>query len=141
MIYSREGQTLEVRQRMMLGDREFGSIRVGVSTLLWANWSNPYVWIVLGVTLSYGAIGFYDDYLKIKRRSSNGFGGWGRLALEFAIAAAAAFAVMTALRAREETGRDPVVQGGRRFTWAQLDRRANGVAQALLAGPGAAQAA
>jgi phospho-N-acetylmuramoyl-pentapeptide-transferase len=67
---------------------------VGVSTLLWANWSNPYVWIVLGVTLSYGAIGFYDDYLKIKRRSSNGFGGWGRLALEFAIAAAAAFAVM-----------------------------------------------
>ena len=37
---------------------------------------------------------FYDDYLKIKRRSSNGFGGWGRLALEFAIAAAAAFAVM-----------------------------------------------
>ena len=30
---------------------------VGVSTLLWANWSNPYVWIVLGVTLSYGAIG------------------------------------------------------------------------------------
>ena len=34
VIYSREGQTLEVRQRMMLGDREFGSIRVGVSTLL-----------------------------------------------------------------------------------------------------------
>src|SRR5262245_13924307 len=33
-----------------------------VSTLLWANLSNRYVWIVLGVTLSFGAIGFYDDY-------------------------------------------------------------------------------
>jgi signal transduction histidine kinase len=34
VIYSREGQTLEVRQRMMLGEQEFGSIRIGVSTLL-----------------------------------------------------------------------------------------------------------
>jgi signal transduction histidine kinase len=34
VIYSRDGQTLEVRQPMMLGDREFGSIRIGVSTLL-----------------------------------------------------------------------------------------------------------
>ena len=31
---------------------------VTVSTLLWANWANKYVWIVLAVTLSYGAIGF-----------------------------------------------------------------------------------
>ncbi|MGA7210659.1 MAG: phospho-N-acetylmuramoyl-pentapeptide-transferase, partial [Pseudolabrys sp.] len=35
-----------------------------VSTLLWANPKNPYVWVVLGVTLSFGMIGFYDDYLK-----------------------------------------------------------------------------
>src|SRR5690349_15148042 len=34
-----------------------------ISTLLWANLSNRYVWIVLGVTLSFGMIGFYDDYL------------------------------------------------------------------------------
>jgi phospho-N-acetylmuramoyl-pentapeptide-transferase len=67
---------------------------VSVSTLLWANWSNPYVWIVLGVTLSYGGIGFYDDYLKLKKRSSNGFGGRGRLALEVAIGALATIAVM-----------------------------------------------
>ena len=40
---------------------------VTVSTLLWANWANWYVWIVLFVTLSYGAIGFYDDYLKVTR--------------------------------------------------------------------------
>src|SRR6186713_3361855 len=36
-----------------------------VSTALWANPYNRYVWIVLGVTLSFGAIGFYDDYLKV----------------------------------------------------------------------------
>src|SRR5665213_3099926 len=34
-----------------------------VSTLLWANPLNPYVWIVLAVTLSFGFVGFYDDYL------------------------------------------------------------------------------
>ena len=38
---------------------------VTVSTLLWANWANWYVWIVLFVTLCYGVIGFYDDYLKV----------------------------------------------------------------------------
>jgi len=42
------------------------------STLLWANWANWYVWIVLFVTLSYGAIGFYDDYLKISRTHTAG---------------------------------------------------------------------
>ena len=34
---------------------------VTVSTVLWANPSNPYVWIVLGVTLCFGLVGFYDD--------------------------------------------------------------------------------
>src|SRR2546423_5510869 len=33
-----------------------------VSTILWANLTNYYVWTVLGVTLTFGAIGFYDDY-------------------------------------------------------------------------------
>src|SRR5215204_444461 len=35
-----------------------------VSTLLWTNLTNAYVWIVLAVTLCFGLIGFYDDYLK-----------------------------------------------------------------------------
>ncbi len=39
--------------------------RGGRRPLLWANLTNPYVWIVLGVTLGFGAIGFYDDYLKV----------------------------------------------------------------------------
>jgi phospho-N-acetylmuramoyl-pentapeptide-transferase len=67
---------------------------VTVSTLLWANWSNPYVWIVLGVTLTFGAIGFYDDYLKVTRQTTSGFGGKGRLGLEFVIAGVATYAVM-----------------------------------------------
>ena len=44
-----------------------------VSTLLWANPSNPYVWIVLWVTLGFGMVGFYDDYLKVTKQSHNGF--------------------------------------------------------------------
>src|SRR5262245_36607792 len=39
-----------------------------VSTLLWANLANRYVWIVLGVMLSFGVIGFYDDYLKVTKQ-------------------------------------------------------------------------
>src|SRR3954468_19861424 len=47
-----------------------------VSTLLWANPTNPYVWIVLGVTLSFGLIGFYDDYLKVtKQQADSGLTG------------------------------------------------------------------
>jgi phospho-N-acetylmuramoyl-pentapeptide-transferase len=67
---------------------------VTVSTLLWANWSSPYVWIVLGVTLSYGAIGFYDDYLKVTTQRTSGFGARGRLLLEFVIGGIATFAVV-----------------------------------------------
>jgi hypothetical protein len=65
-----------------------------VSTLLWANLGNPYIWIVLGVTLGYGAIGFYDDYLKVTRRTSSGFSSRMRLGLELLIAAIATGFVM-----------------------------------------------
>jgi len=67
---------------------------VTVSSLLWANWANPYVWIVLGVTLSYGAIGFYDDYLKVSRRTSSGSSSRLRFGLELLIAGVATYIVM-----------------------------------------------
>ena len=57
-----------------------------VSTLLWANPSNPYVWVVLGVTLSFGLIGFYDDYLKVTKQTNAGFSGRTRLIAEAIIA-------------------------------------------------------
>jgi phospho-N-acetylmuramoyl-pentapeptide-transferase len=43
-----------------------------VSTLLWADLSNGYVWVVIFVTLGYGLIGFGDDYLKLTKRNSRG---------------------------------------------------------------------
>jgi len=63
------------------------------STLLWANPANYYVWIVLGVMLSFGAIGFYDDYLKITKQSHKGFSGRIRLATEAVVALAACSAI------------------------------------------------
>jgi phospho-N-acetylmuramoyl-pentapeptide-transferase len=67
---------------------------VVVSTLLWANPANPYVWIVLFVTLGFGIIGFYDDYLKVTKQSHKGFSGKARLGAEFVIAGIACFALM-----------------------------------------------
>jgi phospho-N-acetylmuramoyl-pentapeptide-transferase len=64
-----------------------------VSTVLWANPRNPYVWIVLAVTLGFGLVGFYDDYLKVTRQTSSGFAGKLRLALEAVIALAACIAL------------------------------------------------
>jgi phospho-N-acetylmuramoyl-pentapeptide-transferase len=57
-----------------------------VSTVLWANPANPYVWVVLCVTLSFGAIGFYDDYLKVTKQTNAGFAGRTRLIVEAIIA-------------------------------------------------------
>jgi phospho-N-acetylmuramoyl-pentapeptide-transferase len=65
-----------------------------VSTLLWANPANPYVWIVLGVTLSFGFVGFYDDYLKVKKQRSDGFSARTRLGIEALIAALASIALV-----------------------------------------------
>ena len=45
---------------------------VTVATLLWGNLHNPYVWVVLIVTLVYGAVGLYDDYLKVTKQSAEG---------------------------------------------------------------------
>ena len=67
---------------------------VGVATILWANLSNRLVWIVLAVTLSYGLIGFYDDFLKVTKRNTKGFSGRARLLLELLIAAIAAYSIM-----------------------------------------------
>jgi phospho-N-acetylmuramoyl-pentapeptide-transferase len=65
-----------------------------VSTLLWANPTNPYVWVVLWVTLGFGLVGFYDDYLKVTKQSHGGFGGRARLLIEACIAGLACFALV-----------------------------------------------
>lgn len=65
-----------------------------VSTLLWARLDNGFVWIVLLVTVGFGLIGFADDYAKVRKQTHAGVSGKVRLALGFAIAAAAAWAAM-----------------------------------------------
>ncbi|MEM8979303.1 MAG: phospho-N-acetylmuramoyl-pentapeptide-transferase [Pseudomonadota bacterium] len=62
------------------------------STLLWARWDNAFVWIVLFVTVSFGLIGFADDYAKVKKQNTSGVSGKIRLVLGFAIAAIAGLA-------------------------------------------------
>ncbi|HSI41459.1 MAG TPA: phospho-N-acetylmuramoyl-pentapeptide-transferase [Xanthobacteraceae bacterium] len=60
-----------------------------VATLLWGNLSNFYVWVVLFVTIGFGLIGFYDDYLKVTKQTHNGLSGKTRLLIEALIAGAA----------------------------------------------------
>ncbi len=47
-------------------------IGIGVSTLLWFDWSNRFVWIVLVVTLGFGAIGWVDDWRKVVQKNPEG---------------------------------------------------------------------
>ncbi|MEE9346758.1 MAG: phospho-N-acetylmuramoyl-pentapeptide-transferase [Robiginitomaculum sp.] len=65
-----------------------------ISCLLWGDLSNPYLWVVLLVTIGYGAIGFVDDYLKVSQQSPKGLNGKIKLVLEFIIAAVAVYVCM-----------------------------------------------
>jgi phospho-N-acetylmuramoyl-pentapeptide-transferase len=47
-------------------------ISIGIATLLWADLSNRFVWVVLVVTLGYGAIGWVDDYRKVVYKDPEG---------------------------------------------------------------------
>jgi phospho-N-acetylmuramoyl-pentapeptide-transferase len=68
---------------------------ITVATVLWANPTNSYVWIVLGVTLAFGAIGLYDDYLKVTRQTHAGFAGKSRLILEIFVAMVACYYIVS----------------------------------------------
>jgi len=69
-----------------------------VSTLLWADLTNAYVWIVLLVTACFGAIGFFDDYKKLTKRSSSGLSGKKKLVAEIVVAGVAGALIMHATR-------------------------------------------
>jgi phospho-N-acetylmuramoyl-pentapeptide-transferase len=69
-------------------------LAVTLSTLLWADLRNGFVWVVLFVTVGFGAIGFADDYLKLTRRNSKGLPGRRKLIGQFAISFVAAFLIM-----------------------------------------------
>ncbi len=63
-------------------------------TLLWASLSNPYVWIAILVTASFGLLGFLDDYYKVTKRTSDGLSGRSRLLIEFTVAGLATWLIM-----------------------------------------------
>ncbi|MFT4359217.1 phospho-N-acetylmuramoyl-pentapeptide-transferase, partial [Bartonella bacilliformis] len=67
---------------------------VVISTLLWGNLFNIYLWVSLFVMLFFGAIGFYDDYLKVTKQTDKGFSGKARLSLEFLVASIASFIIL-----------------------------------------------
>jgi phospho-N-acetylmuramoyl-pentapeptide-transferase len=61
-----------------------------VSTLIWTDLSNGYVWAVLLCTLGYGAVGFFDDYLKLSRRNTKGVSARFKLVVQLVIGLIAA---------------------------------------------------
>jgi phospho-N-acetylmuramoyl-pentapeptide-transferase len=67
---------------------------VGLSTLLWGNLTNPFVWVATLVTMAFGAIGFADDYLKVRRRHSQGLTVWGKVLLQSLVGLASGAALL-----------------------------------------------
>lgn len=61
------------------------------STLIWARLDNPFVWMVLLVTVAFAAIGFADDYAKVSKQNTKGVSSKMRLLLGFVIAGVAAY--------------------------------------------------
>lgn len=64
-----------------------------VSTLLWADLMSPYIWLVLGTCLTFAAIGFIDDYLKIRRQNSHGLRARQKILLQTVAALCVAIAL------------------------------------------------
>jgi phospho-N-acetylmuramoyl-pentapeptide-transferase len=66
-----------------------------VPTLLWANLDNPFIWLAIAVMTGFGAIGFLDDYLKIRRQQNEGLSVRLKLILQVLVAAMAGIAVLS----------------------------------------------
>jgi phospho-N-acetylmuramoyl-pentapeptide-transferase len=64
------------------------------STLLWANLTNRYVWLVVGITAAFGAIGFADDYLKVRKKRSLGLTARSKFLLQAGVAGLAGWLVL-----------------------------------------------
>ena len=71
-------------------------LSLSISTLLWADLTNRFVWIVLFVTVGFGAIGFADDYLKLTKRDSKGLRSRNKFLAQVAIALIASLLIIQA---------------------------------------------
>jgi phospho-N-acetylmuramoyl-pentapeptide-transferase len=78
-------------------------ISVFITTLLWADLTNVYIWCVLLVTGGYGAIGFADDYLKLTKKNPKGLRGKHKIVAQIIIGSLAAVIIMNAAPAEIST--------------------------------------
>ena len=69
-------------------------ISILVPTLLWANLTNPYIWMVMFATLAFGGIGFADDYIKVVKKRNLGLTSWQKLALQLLVSGAIAITLV-----------------------------------------------
>ncbi|PPR79939.1 MAG: Phospho-N-acetylmuramoyl-pentapeptide-transferase [Alphaproteobacteria bacterium MarineAlpha3_Bin5] len=69
-------------------------IAITIATLLWSDLSNAFIWAVLGITLTFGIIGFLDDYLKVAAYSPRGLSARLKLFLQLAISSVATIWIM-----------------------------------------------
>jgi phospho-N-acetylmuramoyl-pentapeptide-transferase len=69
------------------------NIAIVIPTILWADISNPYIWIVLFVTFAYGAIGFVDDYRKLAKKQNLGLSAKEKFSMQIGVALAAGLAI------------------------------------------------
>src|SRR5947207_14739764 len=60
-------------------------VSILVPTLLWTNLRSPFVWLAILSTLAFAAIGFSDDYLKIRHRRNLGLSGRNKMGLQFVV--------------------------------------------------------
>jgi phospho-N-acetylmuramoyl-pentapeptide-transferase len=72
-------------------------IALVVSTMMWADLRNQYVWAVLLVTLGFGVLGFADDWLKVTKRNTKGVSGRQKLVVQWSLGLAAAIWMMLLL--------------------------------------------
>jgi phospho-N-acetylmuramoyl-pentapeptide-transferase len=89
-------------------------ISILVPTLLWADLSNPYVWVAVLSTLAFGGIGFADDYSKVVHKRSKGLSAREKLGLQSAVSAAVAVTLLR-LEARGEYSTRLMVPFAKRF--------------------------
>jgi phospho-N-acetylmuramoyl-pentapeptide-transferase len=78
-------------------------VAIGISTLMWADLTNRYVWIVLGVTMAFGLVGFYDDYLKLVVGNSKGLIARWKYLLQSLVGIGAALVLFYTARTPAET--------------------------------------
>ena len=72
-------------------------ISVSISTLLWANLTNMFVWYAMLVMVGYGLIGFIDDYLKLSKSNSKGLSGKIKILAQVVIGLIVTFGIINSL--------------------------------------------